>query len=54
MPDLTNNEIAAIHAKVDAEMEKNGIPTDAELMAEIDAMNSGTTRKSQFEESLGV
>lgn len=54
MFDLSTTEVAAIHAKIDAEIEESGIPSDEALMAEIEAMNQTTSRKTVVEQALGV
>lgn len=44
--DLTEEELEEIYRMVDEEIERNGIPTDAELMAEIEKLNASTPNKT--------
>ena len=37
--ELTEEEIQAIHDKIDEEIAKNGYPTDEEIMAMIEELN---------------
>ena len=38
-PDISDQELRAIQQQVELEISENGIPTDAELRAEIEVMN---------------
>lgn len=44
--DLTEEELEEIYRMVDEEIERNGIPTDAELMAEIEKLNASARTKA--------
>jgi hypothetical protein len=39
--DLSVAEVEQIHDKVDRDLKANGLPSDAELQAEIESMNEG-------------
>lgn len=38
--DITDEELKKIQDQVDAEIEKNGLPTEEDLMKEIERMNT--------------
>ena len=37
--DLTDAEVAAIHKRIDAEVAKQGLPSDDDLMASMERLN---------------
>ena len=43
--DLTQEELEEICREVEEEFERNGIPSDAELMAEIEKLNASAPAK---------
>lgn len=53
MSDISAKELQEIHARVDADMEKNGTPSDEELLKELEDLDS-TGRKTLFQQFLGV
>ena len=41
MSDISPEELERLYDEIDADIKKNGLPTDEELMAEIEKANAG-------------
>ena len=52
MSDLSNEELSRLYDRIDAEVEENGVPKEADLSKLVDALNA-SVKKTDFAAILG-